>query len=222
MGNSLSECLPASARKLALFAALLVASVAQAQVEVVFIASSAADEYDASVYREVWDEYGDRVVDALETVTCLPFPEPSVSATVADAVSHSGGPEHPMQLRRSYIRKEKESTLVHELGHRHLWQLVERLDEVDGHMTLYLILDRVWADVWGEEFAAERVRGESDWHQRYADAWAWARSVGPEERARLWNQLLVVNGFDSCRSLVPSASGRPSFEANIDRMRASD
>ena len=222
VGNSLSECLPASARKLALFAALLVASVAQAQVKVVFIASSAADEYDASVYREIWDEYGDRVVDALETVTCLPFPEPSVSATVADAVSHSGGPEQPMQLRRSYIRKEKESTLVHELGHRHLWQLVERLDEVDGHMTLYLILDRVWADVWGEEFAAERVRGESDWHQRYADAWAWARSVGPEERARLWNQLLVVNGFDSCRSLVPSASGRPSFEANIDRMRASD
>ena len=222
VGNSLSECLPASARKLALFAALLVASVAQAQVEVVFIASSAADEYDASVYREIWDEYGDRIVDALETVTCLPFSEPSVSATVADAVSHSGGPEHPMQLRRSYIRKEKESTLVHELGHRHLWQLVERLDEVDGHMTLYLILDRAWADVWGEEFAAERVRGESDWHQRYADAWAWARSVGPEERTRLWNQLLVVNGFDSCRSLVPSASGRPSFEANIDRMRASD
>ena len=161
-------------------------------------------------------------MDALETVTCMPFPESSVSATVGDAVSHSGGPEHPMRLRRSYIRKEKESTLVHELGHRHLWQLVERLDEVDGHMTLYLILDRVWADVWGEEFAADRVRGESDWHQSYAEAWAWARSVGPEERARLWNQLLVMNGFDSCRSPGPSGSGRPSFEANIDRMRASD
>ena len=83
-------------------------------------------------------------MDALESVTCLPFPESSVSATVADAVSHSGGPEHSMRLRRSYIRKEKESTLVHELGHRHLWQLVERLDGVDGHMTLYLVLERVW------------------------------------------------------------------------------
>lgn len=184
--------------------ALLVASVAQAQVEVVFIASSAADEYDANVYRAIWDEYGERVVNALETVTCLPFPESSVSATVADAVSHSGGPEHPMRLRRSYLRNEKESTLVHELGHRHLWQLAERLDEVDGHMTLYLILERVWVDVWGEEFAENRVRGESDWHEKYADAWAWARSLGSEERARLWNQLLVMNGFNSCMSLAPS------------------
>jgi len=205
-----------------LLAALLVASIAQAQVEVVFIASSAADEYDANVYREIWDEYGERVVDALEAVTCLPFSESSVSATVADAVSHSGGPEHPMRLRRSYIRKEKESTLVHELGHRHLWQLDERLDEIDGHMTLYLILGRVWADVWGEKFAEDRVLGESDWHERYADAWAWARSVGPEERARLWNQLLAMNGFDGCQSLVPSGSGRSSFEADIDRMRPSD
>ncbi len=50
----------APARKLALLAALLVASVAQAQtqVEVVVIASAAADEYDALVYREIWDEYG--------------------------------------------------------------------------------------------------------------------------------------------------------------------
>ena len=191
-------------RKLTLLVALLIASVAQAQMDVVFIASSAADEYDANVYRAIWDEYGERVVDALETVTCLPFPESSVSATVADAVSHSGGPEHPMRLRRSYLRKEKESTLAHELGHRHLWQLAERLDEVDGHKTLYLILERVWVDVWGEEFAENRVRGESDWHEKYADAWAWARSLGSEERARLWNQLLVMNGFNSCKSLVPS------------------
>ena len=109
-----------------------------------------------------------------------------------------------MRLRRSYLRKEKASTLVHELGHRHLWQLAERLDEVDGHKTLYLILDRVWVDVWGEEFAENRVRGESDWNEKYADAWAWARSLGSEERARLWNQLLVMNGFNSCMSLAPS------------------
>jgi len=191
-------------RKLTPLVALLTASVAQAQMDVVFIASSAADEYDANVYRTIWDEYGARVVDALETVTCLPFLESRVSATVADAVSNSGGPDHPMRLRRSYIRKEKESTLVHELGHRHLWQLAERLDEVDGHMTLYLILERVWVDVWGEEFAEERVRGESDWHKEYADAWTWARSLGSEERARLWNQLLVMNGFNSCKSLLPT------------------
>jgi len=194
----------APSRKLTLLIALLGAGAAHAQMDVVFVASSAADEYDANVYRAIWDEYGERIVDALETVTCLPFQESRVSATVANAVSHSGGPEHPMRLRRSYIRKEKQSTLVHELGHRHLWQLVERLDEVDGHMTLYLVLERVWADVWGEEFAGNRVRGESSWHDRYADAWAWARALGSEERTKLWDQLLALNGFNSCKGLVPS------------------
>jgi len=194
-------------RKLTLGVALLVAGAAQAQVEVVFMPFSAADEYDAKVYRAIWDEYGERIVGAFETRTCMPFPESSVSATVAEAVSHSGGPEHPMRLRASYARNVKESTLVHELGHRHLWQLAERLDDVDGHKTLYLILDRVWADVWGEEFVNDRVRGESAWHERYAAAWAWARSLGSEGRARLWNQLLVMNGFPSSCEISLSSSG---------------
>jgi len=185
--------------------AWLVAGAAQAQVDAVFIASTAVDEYDAKVYRAIWDEHGERIVSALETWTCMPFPESSVAAMVAEAVSHSGGPEHPMRLRASYLRQVKQSTLVHELGHRHLWQLVERLDDVDGHMTLYLVLDRVWADVWGEEFAEDRVRGESGWDSDYAAAWAWVRSLTAEERARLWNQLLSMNGFDNCASLLDRA-----------------
>jgi hypothetical protein len=185
-------------------AAQLVAGAAQAQVEVGFVASSAADEWDTKTYRAIWDEYGERIVAALETRTCMPFPESAVSAMVAEATSNSGGPEHPMRLRASYVRRIKQSTLVHELGHRHLWQLAERLDDVDGHMTLYLFLDHVWADVWGEEFAEDRVGDESAWDERYADAWAWARSLGPEARAGLWNELLVMNGFpNSC----PGISG---------------
>jgi len=178
----------------------------QAQVDVVFIPSSTADEYDASVYRAIWEEYGEHVLNALETRTCMLFTEFSVSAIVADAISNSGGPEHPMRLRRGYLRKEKQSTLVHELGHRHLWQLEERLEGIDGHMTLYLFLDRVWEDVWGKKFAEDRVRGESGWHSRYAAAWAWAHSLGPIERARLWNQLLVMNGFpNGCENSLDGA-----------------
>jgi hypothetical protein len=62
---------------------------------------------------------------------------------------------------------------------------------------LYLVLDRVWADVWGEEFAAEAIRRESAWNADYdyAAAWNWVRSLKPDERASLWNQLLVINGF---------------------------
>ena len=188
--------------------ALFAAGAAEPQTHLDFIASSAAHAYAARAYEAIWVEHGGRIVAALERRTCMPFNEQNVSAVVADAASHSGGPEHPMRLRASYDRDVKQSTLVHELGHRHLWQLVERLDDVDGHRTLYLVLDRVWADVWGEAFAEDRVQGESDWQSNYdyAAAWTWARSLEPEERARLWNRLLLMNGFPAgCDSSIDAA-----------------
>lgn len=197
-----------SARLAVLSAAALAAAAPKADVDVDFVPFSAAHRIAADAYRAIWDEDGERIVAALEARTCMPFPEATVSAVVADAASHSGGPAHPMRLRASYAGSAKRSTLVHELGHRHLWQLVERLDDLDGHQTLYLVLDRIWADVWGEEFAEGRVAGESAWHASYdyADAWAWARSLGPEKREALWNELLVMNGFDSnCKRLTEGA-----------------
>jgi hypothetical protein len=109
-----------------------------------------------------------------------------------------------MSLRASYDVDIKRATLVHELGHRHLWQLTQRLDALDGHRTLYLVLDRVWADVWGIEFADERVLGESSWRSSYdyAAAWAWARGLTPDERSRLWNRLLAINGRHYCHALI--------------------
>jgi hypothetical protein len=194
-----------------LLTASLFFSSAGTAVEIHFVARSAADQWDTSTYRAIWEESGARIVAAFESVTCLAFAEALVPAVVAEDVSHSGGPEHPMQLRASYIRAVKQSTLVHELGHRHLWQLRERLDGVDGHMTLYLILDRVWAQVWGEDFASERVAGESGWRAsyHYAEAWAWARSLDRRERARLWNELLALNGFRGGCEARPGSSQNP-------------
>ncbi len=166
-----------------------------------FIPSSAAHGYATRMYEEIWNEHGERIIAALEARSCMPFAEAQVSAVVADAVSHSGGRNHPMRLRASYPRAMKQSTLVHELGHRHLWQLVERMNYLDGHRTLYLILDRVWADVWGEEFAEAQIRSESSWRAEYdyAAAWRWVRELAPAERVRLWNRLLSMNGFaDEC------------------------
>lgn len=184
-------------------AVLLLAGVAHAQVEVVFMPQSRADAYDTGTYRAIWAEYGERIIEALERRTCMQFSEPYVSATVAEATSNSGGPEHAMRLRASYRRAVKQSTLVHELGHRHLWQLEQRLDDIDGHMTLYLILDLVWADVWGEGFAEERIHGEAQWDEDYEAAWAWAQSLEPAERAQLWNRLLRMNGLaDRCDGLM--------------------
>jgi hypothetical protein len=196
----------------ALVASLLFAGPTKA-LEVDFVAHSAADQWDTRTYRAIWEEFGERIVAAFESVTCLPFTESIVPAVVAEDVSHSGGPEHAMQLRASYARAVKQSTLVHELGHRHLWQLAQRLEGVDGHRTLYLVLDRVWTQVWGEKYAEERIRGESGWRADYdyAAAWTWASSLPREERARLWNELLALNGFPGgCDSSIGAPSQRPS------------
>jgi hypothetical protein len=188
-------------------AAAALAAATHAQTAVDFLAATAAHESAARDYRSIWQQDGERIVAALEARTCLRFPEAAVAAMIADDVSHSGGPEHPMGLRASYDVDVKRATLVHELGHRHLWQLTERLDDLDGHRTLYLVLDRVWADVWGEEFAAERIRSESAWRASYdyASAWTWARSLTVDERGILWNRLLALNGMPYCYTVYVDA-----------------
>src|SRR5690606_25260211 len=105
---------------------------------------------------------------------------------------------------------------VHELGHRHLWQLVERMSYLDGHKTLYLILDRVWADVWGEDFAEAQVRSESAWlaEDDYAAAWRRARGRAPAGRAELWDlprgaRTLRRRRCGASRRGSPSTTMRP-------------
>lgn len=185
-----------AARLGVLLSGLVAVTHAMAQ-DINFIPATAAHGYAVRVYQDIWQEHGQEIIHALEARTCLPFPEPAVAAIIDDATSNSGGPEHPMTLRASYAHAVKQSTLAHELGHRHLWQLEERLDDVDGHMTLFLVLDLVWADVWGEEFANAQVLHESDWQSNYdyAEAWSWARSLGSDERRRLWEELLTLNGL---------------------------
>jgi len=182
------------------FAATFAAASAYGQPTVDFVASTPAHESAARAYRAIWEQDGARIIAALEARTCMKFPETAVAAVVGDEISDSGGPEHPMSLRASYYLDVKRATLVHELAHRHLWQLTQRLDDVDGHHTLYLILDRVWADVWGPEFAAARVRGESTWSATYdyASAWTWANKLTVDQRGVLWNRLLTMNDKPYC------------------------
>src|SRR5262245_11942351 len=194
--------------------ACLAAAAARAQPAVEFLAATAAHESAARAYREIWEQDGVRIVAALEARTCMRFSEAAVSALVGDAVSDSGGPEHSMSLRASYDLDVKRATLVHELAHRHLWQLTQRLDDVDGHRTLYLILDRVWADVWGQEFSAARVRGEASWHATYdyAAAWDWASKLTVDQRGVLWNRLLTMNDKPYCAAVYideRTAAARP-------------
>ena len=196
---------------LVLMAACL-AAAADAQPAVEFVATTAAHESAARSYRSIWEQDGARIIAALEARTCMRFPEAAVAALVGDAVSDSGGPEHAMSLRASYDLDVKRATLVHELAHRHLWQLANRLDDLDGHRTLYLILEGVWADVWGEDFAAARVSGEASWHATYdyAAAWEWARKLTVDQRGILWNRLLAMNDKPYCSAVyvAPKAAAK--------------
>lgn len=194
------------------------AAPAHAQPALAFHAATAAHERATRDYRSIWEADGARIVAALEARTCMKFQEPSVSALVDDATSHSGGPEHAMGLRASYGVDVKRATLVHELGHRHLWQLTQRLDDLDGHRTLYLVLDRVWADVWGEEFAAERIATESSWSAEYdyAAAWSWARALTIDERSALWNKLLAMNSQPYCYALIVDPAVTPTIASTSE------
>jgi hypothetical protein len=212
MIRHIMETVPVRHIALVSMAACLAATAADAQPAVEFVATTAAHESAARAYRSIWEQDGARIIAALEARTCMRFPEAAVAALVGDAVSDSGGPEHAMSLRASYDLDVKRATLVHELAHRHLWQLVNRLDDLDGHRTLYLILDGVWADVWGEDFAAARIRGEASWHASYdyAAAWDWARALSVDQRGILWNRLLAMNGKAYCSTvyLAPKVAAK--------------
>lgn len=198
-------CIRAKTSGVTVLAGMLLAAGAGRAQEVEFIPATPAHSHAVGAYEAIWNEHGEAIVAALETRTCLSFRETDVVAIIDDRTSNSGGPEHPMTLRAGYAPAVKQSTLAHELGHRHLWQLEERLDDVDGHMTLFLVLDLVWQDVWGEDFADAQVRQESAWRSNYgyADAWSWARSLEKKERQQLWHELLRLNGFvGSCENFV--------------------
>ncbi len=188
-----------------LVAALLGARAARA-VEVEFVPLSPADQWDTRTYRAIWDEFGDRIVAAFETVTCLPFVEPHVGAVVANDVSHSGGPEHPMQLRATYARAVKQATLVHELGHRHCGSSRSRSTASTATRPLYLVLDRVWAQRLGRGLRrathCNGVRLARELRLRPGVACGPSRCRAPS--ARLWNELLARNGFRTAATLPPA------------------
>src|SRR5690554_4040290 len=105
MGNVLS---------LTLFAVMFIAGAVRASVgiEAEFIPRTPAHANAARTYEAIWREFGQRIIAAIEARTCLPFAEPTVAAIIADASSHSGGPQHPMRLRATYPEDVKRSTLV--------------------------------------------------------------------------------------------------------------
>ncbi len=152
--------------------------------------AAATDEY-----HRLWTSDGNRIIEVLEEVSGMKFLEPIVKANVYEAASSSGSPNTPMNMRASYPEDVKRAALIHELGHRHNFQLKWRPEGLDEHRVLFLYLYDVWEKLYGKEFADKQVdiekkrKGLYD----YESAWNWARAMSKEERASRFKEVRTRN-----------------------------
>jgi len=144
----------------------------------------------AKEYQDIWRAEGNRIIEAMESVSGMKSFEKEIKAIVYEGVSFSGFGERPMKLRASYPADVKKATLIHELGHRFLSR-VPGTQEIDAHRVLFLILYDTWVKLYGKEFADKSVEVEKKRKglYDYEAAWKWALSLSAEERASKFKEL---------------------------------
>jgi hypothetical protein len=86
-----------------------------------------------------------------------------------------------MRLRASYSSDTKRATLVHELGHRLVGDLVP--GTFDDHPAVFLFIYDVWVELWGQTFADEQVAIER-------------KRVGPADYDRIWRATLDLTAAE--------------------------
>ena len=148
-------------------------------------------EFSAAVdeYRAIWADEGGRIVEALRRATGLTLEAGPIQAIVYEGTSYSGYRESPMRLRASYTSATKRATLVHELSHRLISDLVPY--DFEDHPVIFLFVYDVWVALWGKEFADEQVQIESARRGPYEAAWKDALTLGADERAKRWATFLA-------------------------------
>jgi hypothetical protein len=165
-------------------------SVAQAPaLRITFTPESPQFEAAASEYTELWTREGDRIVNAMESVSGLKFDRNEVQAIVFEGTSESGYRERPMRLRASYPPDTKKATLIHELGHR-LESHLFRKDE--DHPYLFLWIYDVWVKLYGRQFADDQVAVEKARGRMYPAAWEAAMALTAEQRASKWREAIAA------------------------------
>ena len=82
---------------------------AQSRVAVTFTSAGKDPKFDTAVdeYRRIWAAEGARVIDAMERITALKFPDKKIKAQVYEGTSFSGRGNAPMRFRASYLAEEK-------------------------------------------------------------------------------------------------------------------
>ena len=172
--------------------------LAQSQrVTVTFSPQEKTPAFNAAVdeYRAIWAAEGSRIIEGMEKISTLKFPEKRVKVQIYEGTSFSGRGGAPMRLRASYQPDEKKGTLVHELGHRMNVQLKMRAQDLDEHRLLFLYLYDLYVDLYGKEFADREVafgktlKGLYD----YEAAWNWAMAMSREERLAKFAEVVKVN-----------------------------
>lgn len=180
----------------ALLLALLAPLSSQAQrVSLRFSPESERFMEAARAYQTLWEAEGDRIIEAMESVSGLKFNERDIQVIVYEGISRSGSASSPMKMRASYAAGTKKATLIHELGHRHIAQLRRRPQGLDEHRVLFLVLYEVWERLYGQRFADEQVEVEKRRRGRYdyEAAWEWALSQSQEKRARRFRAVVRDN-----------------------------
>jgi len=180
---------------LAVASALVVAQ--GSRVTVTFATEEKTSAFNAAVdeYRGIWAAEGNRIIEGMEKISTLKFPEKSVKVQIYEGTSFSGRGGAPIKLRASYQPDEKKGTLVHELGHRMNAQLKLRPADLDEHRLLFLYLYDLYVDLYGKEFADKEVafgktlKGLYD----YEAAWNWALAMSREERLGKFAAVVKIN-----------------------------
>jgi hypothetical protein len=168
------------------------------QVSIAFSSEKNDRKFDAAAeeYRRIWAGEGERIIQAMESVTTLQFPDRNIKAEIFEGVSRSGLGKRPMKLRASYPAEVKKGTLVHELGHRMNSQLRKRPKDLDEHRLLFLFLYDLWESLYGKEFADKEVAWERTLKgvYDYDAAWTWALAMSKERRQSRFHDIVKANG----------------------------
>jgi hypothetical protein len=175
----------------AILSSTLVAQERAKPLQINFTASTESFGAATQEYREIWGTEGRRIVASMERVTGLRFERRPIRAAIYEGPSFSGFGEQAMQLRASYSPATKRATLVHELGHRLMGDLVPR--DIDHHSVIFLFVYDVWVELWGQAFADEQVtveRARTGSLANYDKLWTDALTFSGAERAHRFKQFV--------------------------------
>lgn len=175
----------------AILSSTIVAQERVKPLEINFAASAESFSAATQQYNDIWEAERSRIVATMERATGLRFEPGPIRAVIYEGPSFSGFGERPMQLRASYSPATKRATLVHELGHRLMGDLVPA--GVDHHSIIFLFVYDVWVELWGQAFADEQVtieRGRTGSLANYDKLWTNALALSATDRALRFKQFV--------------------------------